>query len=51
MEDSYRQRQLARIEAAIAQCDKQHTPEEIEAAERHLYGPDQKRKDDDSEAE
>lgn len=36
MTNDQRERQLARIRDAIAECDRQHTPDEIAAATAHL---------------
>ena len=36
MNEEHRQRQLARIKAAMDQCDRVPTPAEVAAAERHL---------------
>jgi hypothetical protein len=36
MNEAYRQQQLARIKAAMEQCDRVPTPAEVAAAEAHL---------------
>lgn len=36
MNEQHRQRQLAHLRAAVAECNKQHSLAEIQAAEEHL---------------